>query len=146
VITSLFAHHHPAIPFGYNFDYLNKDALVSLVSYDGRQFVTPSGSSYRVLIIDSHCQHMAPAVVEKLDALRQQGAPIVDLRQQTIADALRLLSPDVSASDTSELHYVHRHTTDADIYWISNNRHEARSIGVTFRISGLQPTLWHPET
>ena len=146
VITSLFAHHHPAIPFGYNFDYLNKDALVSLVSYDGRQFVTPSGSSYRVLIIDSHCQHMAPAVVEKLDALRQQGAPIVDLRQQTIADALRLLSPDVSASDTSELHYVHRHTTDADIYWISNNRHEARSIDVTFRISGLQPTLWHPET
>ena len=100
MITSLFAHHHPAIPFGYNFDYLNKDALVSLVSYDGRQFVTPSGSSYRVLIIDSHCQHMAPAVVEKLDALRQQGAPIVDLRQQTIADALRLLSPDVSASDT----------------------------------------------
>ncbi len=146
VITSLFAHHHPAIPFGYNFDYLNKDALVSLVSYDGRQFVTPSGSSYRVLIIDSHCQHMAPAVVEKLDALRQQGAPIVDLRQQTIADALRLLSPDVSASDTSELHYVHRHIIDADIYWISNNRHEARSIGVTFRISGLQPTLWHPET
>ena len=146
VITSLFAHNHPAIPFGYNFDYLNKDALVSLVSYDGRQFVTPSGSSYRVLIIDSHCQHMAPAVVEKLDALRQQGAPIVDLRQQTIADALHLLSPDVSASDTSELHYVHRHTTDADIYWISNNRHEARSIGVTFRISGLQPTLWHPET
>ena len=146
VITSLFAHNHPAIPFGYNFDYLNKDALVSLISYDGRQFVTPSGSSYRVLIIDSHCQHMAPAVVEKLDALRQQGAPIVDLRQQTIADALRLLSPDVSASDTSELHYVHRHTTDADIFWISNNRHEARSIDVTFRISGLQPTLWHPET
>ena len=146
VVTDLFAHQHPAIPFGYNYDYLNKDALLSILSYDGRQFVTPAGSSYRLLVIDSHCRHMAPAVVEKLDALRRQGAPVVDLRRQPIDEALRLLTPDVSASDDADLHYVHRRTADADIFWISNNRHEARTIDVTFRVSGLLPTLWHPDT
>ena len=45
VVTDLFAHQHPAIPFGYNYDYLNKDALLGILSYDGRQAAAIACSS-----------------------------------------------------------------------------------------------------
>ncbi len=158
VVTDLFAHQHPEVPFGYNFDYLNKDALLQLIDFDGQCFTTPSGSRYRVLVLDGHCQHMAPAVTKKLDTLRQQGAPIFDLRTQTLAEALKGLQPDISCDDPTQLRFVHRECTptasangtfnddNAAIYWICNGLHEARSLDVTFRISGRRPTLWHPET
>lgn len=152
VVTDLFAHQHPAVPFGYNFDYLNKETLLALVSYDGTAFLTPSGSRYRVLMIDSHCQHMAPAVEQKLEQLRQRGAPVFDLRQQTFEEALRSLRPDVSADDATDLGYVHRAIeepaaeTATHIFWISNRRHERREVRATFRVAGLRPSLWQAET
>jgi hypothetical protein len=45
-----------------------------------------------------------------------------------------------------DLRYVHRTTADKEIYWVNNRLDKARSIEATFRVSGLKPTLWHPET
>jgi len=172
VITSLFAHQHPEIPFCYNYDYVNKEALLELISYDGQCFVTPSGGKYRVLIIDKHCQHMSAQVQQKLEMLKQKGAPVFDLRTQAVAEALKGIQPDFTAVDCgdkpfgnkalrlgenheselfnslqiNDLRYVHRTTSEGEIYWVNNRREEARSIDATFRVSGLRPTLWHPET
>ena len=146
VITSLFAHEHPAIPLGYNFDYLNKDALLELISFDGQNFVTPSGNRYSLLVLSKCCQHMSEAVLEKLAALRQQGAPIIDEKIETMETALQGIKPDVMSADMDGLKYVHRTTADSEIYWLNNRKEEQRQCDVTFRVSGLKPTLWSPET
>ena len=146
VVTSIFAHKHPEIPFCYNYDYLNKEALLDLISYDGKHFVTPSGSMYQVLIIDKNCIHMSADVQKKLESLKQQGAPIFDLRMQNVENALSDIMPDFTADGMKDLRYVHRTTADKEIYWVNNRLDKARSIEATFRVSGLKPSLWHPET
>ena len=145
-VTSIFAHKHPEIPFCYNYDYLNKEALLRLITYDGQYFVTPSGSQYKVLVIDHHCIHMASEVQQKLDQLKQQGAPIYDLRSQTVAEALQGIKPDFMADGMKDLRYVHRVTAHEDIYWVNNRRDEARTIDAFFRVNGKKTKLWHPET
>ena len=66
----------------------------------------------------------------------------------SIAEALQQagIRPDFSAADMSDLRYVHRSTDKAEIYWVNNRKDEARTLEATFRVSGLKPTLWHPET
>ena len=66
----------------------------------------------------------------------------------SIAEALQQagIQPDFSAADMSDLRYVHRSTDKAEIYWVNNRKDEARTLEATFRVSGLKPTLWHPET
>ena len=145
-ITSLYAHVHPQIPFGYNFDYVNKEALVDMISFDGERLVSASGAGYRLLVIDKSVVHMSEAVRQKIEALRQQGARICDLRTEQLAGALAGLRPDFTADDMSDLRYVHRTTPQGEIYWVNNRRNEARSIGATFRVNGLKPMVWHPET
>ena len=146
VVTSLLAHHHPEIPFCYNYDYLNKEALLELITFDGNHFVTPSGNTYRVMVIDKNCQHMSKEVAQKIATLKEQGAPVFDLQKQTIAEALAAIEPDFAGDDMNDLRYVHRSTDDAEIYWVNNRRAEARTITVTCRVSGSRPMLWHPET
>ena len=145
-ITSLYAHEHPQVPYCYNFDYLNKEALLNLITFDGERLVTPSGATYRLLVIDKSVIHTSEAVSQKLLTLRQQGAMICDLREASLSEALAKLTPDFTASDGSDLRYVHRTTAEGDIYWINNRRDEARRLEATFRVSGLKPMVWHPET
>ena len=147
VITNLFAHQPPAIPDGYNFDYLNKDALLELITYDGQYFRTPTGASYRSLVIGKTCRHFSERVLKKIEQLKQIGAPIVDEQTTDMANIIRETIPaDFLADDMSDLRYVHRTTSEAEIYWVNNRRHESRSILATFRVSGMKPMLWHPDT
>ncbi|MCR5131371.1 MAG: glycoside hydrolase family 2 [Prevotella sp.] len=146
VVTNMFAHQHPLIPAGFNFDYLNKESLLELISFDGQYFVTPAGARYRVLVLSDKCRHMCEAVQQKLSSLRQQGGPIIKESLQPMADALKNLSPDISATDMRDLYYVHRSTDEGEIYWLNNRRDEPRTIDVCFRVSGLKPMLWRAET
>ena len=147
VVTSLFAHQPPAIPKGYNYDYLNKDALLELITYDGQHFRTPAGAIYRLLVIGKTCRHFSEMVLKKIEEWKQQGAPVVDERTTDMANIIRETIPaDFHADDMNDLRYVHRSTPEAEIYWLNNRRHESRSIRATFRVSGLKPMLWHPDT
>ena len=146
VVTSLFAHQHPKVPAGFNFDYLNKEALLQLVGFDGECFTTPAGSRYRWLVVSDKCRHMSQAVQQKLDSLRQLGAPIIDERRQSMAEALRDITPDVAAADMADLRFVHRSLTGTEIYWLNNRRSEPRHVDLVFRVAGLEPSLWHAET
>lgn len=151
VVTNLFAHEPPAPPKiggwgSYNFDYLNKEALLDLISFDGEHLVTPSGSRYRLLVVSNRCIHFAPEVIRKLQQLKQLGAVVIDEKRSSVAEALKNIPPDFKADDMSDLRFVHRTTPDAHIYWVSNSRQQARHVSATFRISSLRPTLWHPDT
>ena len=63
--------------------------------------------------------------------------------------AAQKLEPDFEfkgAADGANLAYIHRTTGDADIYFVSNQKQQFQSIDCTFRVTGKQPELWHPDT
>jgi len=84
-ITSLFGKKLPSIPEGYNYDFVNADALKNVLSVKDGKIVTPSGMSYRVLVLDANSQQMSLPVLRKINELVAAGA--------TVAGAKPVASP-----------------------------------------------------
>ena len=76
-ITALFGNRPPEIPAGYNFDYVNADALMNRLSVTNGQITTTTGMSYRVLALDPNSRHMSLAVLRKIRDLVNAGAVVV---------------------------------------------------------------------
>jgi hypothetical protein len=60
------------------------------------------------------------------------------------------ISPDVAVSQACSedcgLMSLHRHTPDADIYFLSNRENAARELRLVFRVKNLVPELWRAES
>jgi hypothetical protein len=76
-ITALFGDKLPDIPEGYNYDFVNADALVNVLSVKNGQIITPSGMSYQLLALDPNSQHMSLPVLRKILKLVNSGAIVV---------------------------------------------------------------------
>jgi (4-O-methyl)-D-glucuronate---lignin esterase len=76
-ITALFQEKLPDIPPGYNFDFVNADALKNRLSVADGKIVTPTGMSYRLLALDPNSRHMSLAVLRKIRDLVKAGAIVV---------------------------------------------------------------------
>ncbi len=62
----------------------------------------------------------------------------------TLTAALR---PDVSFTPAEpDIGFVHRRTTEYEIYFLANTSNVRKSVKVTFRVQGLQPEWWDPFT
>ena len=71
------------------------------------------------------------------------------LETQNFGEILRgsNIPQDVIINNAKErIMYVHRQTTDQDIYWLDNRSDNANSAEISFRITGKTPELWHPQT
>jgi len=55
----------------------------------------------------------------------------------------RGILPDFT-SEGSQLDFIHRSMSDAEIYFVSNQSDEAATAACTFRVGGRQPELWDP--
>jgi alpha-L-rhamnosidase len=75
-LTDLFLHKNPDLPEGYNFDYINSDALIHVLTFKDGELTAPSGMRYRVLALDPHSQHMSLPVLRKIRDLVQAGAVV----------------------------------------------------------------------
>lgn len=53
--------------------------------------------------------------------------------------------PDFEAAEKDVLS-IHRADEQADLYFVSNQSPEARTVTCTFRVAGRVPELWHPDT
>ncbi len=73
-ITALFGDKLPDIPEGYNYDFVNADALVNVLSVKKGSIVTPGGMSYRVLALDENSKYMSLPVLKKIRDLVMDGA------------------------------------------------------------------------
>jgi hypothetical protein len=76
-ITALFGGKLPNIPAGYNFDFVNADALMNRLAVADGRITTATGMSYRVLVLDPNSQHMSLAVLQKIRDLVAAGAAVV---------------------------------------------------------------------
>ncbi|HEV7347318.1 glycosyl hydrolase [Telluribacter sp.] len=69
---------------------------------------------------------------------------------KTVPQVLTALNiqPDFTyqSQEDANLLYVHRKTIESDIYWVSTRSNQAETVEASFRISGKQPQIWHPET
>jgi hypothetical protein len=76
-VTAEFASKSPDVPAGYNFDYVNADALKNRLSVENGRIVTATGMSYRVLALDPYSRHMSLPVLKKIRDLVNAGAVVV---------------------------------------------------------------------
>jgi hypothetical protein len=79
-LTAIFGSKSPDVPLGYNFDYVNADALIHKLSVKNGQLVTASGMSYRVLALDAYSQHMSLPVLREVRDLALADATVVGAR------------------------------------------------------------------
>jgi len=59
------------------------------------------------------------------------------------------IMPDFECKGVSEnghIDYIHRQTSDADIYYVCSKWQPKEKVECTFRVSGKQPELWNPVT
>ena len=75
-ITALYGKAAPPVPAGYNFDYVNADALQHRFSVQGGSLVTPSGMRYRILALDPRSVHMSLPVLRRIRDLVAAGAVV----------------------------------------------------------------------
>jgi hypothetical protein len=75
-ITALFGSKLPDIPEGYDYDFVNADALVNVLSVENGKIITPGGTNYRMLVIDSSACFMSLPVLRKISEMANAGAII----------------------------------------------------------------------
>ncbi len=76
-ITALFGTKLPDVPEGYDFDFVNADALLNVLSVNNKQIITSGGMRYKVLALDPNSVHMTLKVIKKIRDLVKAGAVVV---------------------------------------------------------------------
>jgi len=172
-ITAIYNDRSPAVPQGYAFDFINGDAIRSILHAENGQIIAPGGGRFRLLAIDPEARMTLPTL-RKLDALSRDGAIIVGERpaySPSLADddkefarlamdiwnragrtfpsidaaiAALNLKPDVKLGHAS-LSFVHRKLPDADLYFIANLGDAAVETTASFRVDGRAPELWRAD-
>lgn len=168
-ITAVYNDRSPAVPEGHGFDFINADAIRSILRTKGGALVTPGGARYRLLAIDPAARISLPTL-RKLDALSREGAIIAGARParspslagddsefarlakaiwnrpgtyRTATEALAALrlAPDARLGHPA-LSFVHREVEGADIYFIANLGDAPVQTRASLRVSGRAPEIW----
>ncbi len=75
-ITSLFGKKMPEIPTGYNYDFVNADALLRIITAKNGKMTTASGMTYTVLVLDENAKTMSLPVLKKIRDLVKAGVTV----------------------------------------------------------------------
>jgi alpha-L-rhamnosidase len=170
-LTEIFLHRfNTAVPSGYHYDYINREALLTLLSVRDGKLVTPSGMSYRLLFLPAYVDHLTLTALRKIRDLVSAGAVVAGPKpvggavpsatsahnfgkgkvytSGDLSDVLRAegVVPDIDVTrperDTNIM-TLHRHLADRDIYFVSNQLDRPEDVTVTCRVYGMAPEIWH---
>lgn len=166
---------NPRIPAGSDYDGCDTKALMSMKVDNGR-LILPSGMSYWILVLPQRddMTPAVAAQIKRLVASGAQifgprptrspslvGYPRADQEVRNIANGpwakdftqwtpeLSGLVPDFRSKTLSgrgKLSYIHRRIGQNEVYFVSNQSYEPTEVAATFRVKGLRPELWQPET
>ncbi|HEX7857853.1 MAG TPA: glycosyl hydrolase [Sphingobium sp.] len=70
------------VPQTYAYDFVNADALTSVLANDGAEVMAPSGARYRVLYLGGSSRKMTLGTLRRLAALVEGGATVVGMRPE----------------------------------------------------------------
>lgn len=192
-VTVRHAELTPAVPKGYDYDVCNADIILNLMETKDGRITTPSGMSYRILVLPPEDRMTLP-LLRKIAKLVRDGAtvygprplrspslsgyPAADQELSKLADEVwgncdgrsvtehaygagkivwgapleKVLGvpPDFSSAEGDFL-FIHRKDAQeggrsADIYFVSNQQKRAIDARCSFRVTGMVPELWHPDT
>ncbi|MCW3110794.1 MAG: glycoside hydrolase [Segetibacter sp.] len=131
-ITGLFGDKLPDVPKGYNYDFINPHALINLLSVKEGKLVTPSGMSYRLLVLDSNAKRMSLPVLRKIVQLVKAGAAISGIK------------PEMTASMKDDPQEFQRLIAEV---WSSGNStvHTGKTIGEVLSSLNIQPDFEYSE-
>jgi hypothetical protein len=80
-LTGLYSEKRvPDAPKVHGYDFINSDALMSALTNDGADLVTPGGARYRALYLGGSSRMMTLATLRKLAALVEAGATVIGLK------------------------------------------------------------------
>lgn len=157
---------------GYSFDTFNPDVLFRLAKAENGRITLPGGASYGMLVLPLP-HPMAPDNItpyvdletrlrDVLRYLSEERVPVLtpsavakDLNTKALIpwtkeDFGSLGIPrDVEIMENgqeaySSVAFTHRATKNADVYFVSNQTDQARTVDFSFRVSGRIPELYDP--
>lgn len=136
---------------GYNYDSMNKDALLRLVEAKDGRMVLPGGASYKVLVLPVPHPLMpdstlSPEVRAKIAELVKAGVVVPKLPYMADDFASYGLERDVVVPENVAWTHRRSDADNTDIYFISNQEEKPREFTASFRVSGRVPELWDPMT
>jgi hypothetical protein len=173
-ITALYDERPPVIPAGYAFDFVNGDALRSLLRMENGRLAAPGGARYRLLAIDPDARRMTLTTLRRLDALSRKGLAIagpMPLASPSLADDQRAfaalaraiwargdrvfptvaaataalgVAPDAVLGDPA-LAYVHRKLPDGDLYFVANLSEAEVRTTASFRVGSKAAQIWRAD-
>lgn len=126
---------------GYQYDSMNKDALLHSSRVENGRIVMPGGNSYRVLVVpgptkmNPSLDTLSAEMRNKLEALRKAGVAVIEEAWQGADLASLGIERDVELP--VGVAYAHRSVPgEEDIYFLSNQRAEPVSFTAGMRVSG----------
>ncbi|MBM6991692.1 MAG: DNA-binding protein [Prevotella sp.] len=135
---------------GYQYDSMNKDALLNKATPEGGRLVMPGGNGYRVLVLpgptkmDPDFRGYSDEVMQKVEAFRKTGGIVVDRPYKEADFSREGLLRDVTLPDS--IAYTHRKTEAEDIYFLSNQGTQKQHFTATFRDGRTHAYLYNPLT
>ena len=136
---------------GYNYDSMNKDALLRLAKAENGCLTLPGGASYRVLVLPMAHPLMpdttlSPEVRAKVDELVKAGVVVPQLPYVNDDFSAYGLERDVKVPENVAWTHRRHDGDNVDLYFISNQEEQPREFTASFRVSGRVPELWNPMT
>lgn len=136
---------------GYNYDSMNKDALLRLAKAENGRIVLPGGASYRVLVLPLASPLMpdtvlSPEVKAKVASLVKAGVVVPQLPYTADDFSDFGLQRDLIVPENVAWNHRRHDGDNVDSYFISNQEERSREFTASFRIAGRIPELWNPMT
>lgn len=76
-LTAIYQHRSPNLPNGYDFDYVDADALTHVLGVNSQgEITTPGKVTYRILGLNQNSRHMSLAVLQAIHKLVMDGATV----------------------------------------------------------------------
>lgn len=135
---------------GYAYDSFNRDALLRLAKGKDGRMTLPGGASYRVVVLplphpmSPDSLPLSAEVQQKMNELQRAGVVIPQLPYTSDDFSAYGLERDIVVP--ADVAWTHRRGEEADVYFIANQRDEARTFPVSMRIDGRMPECWNPIT
>ena len=87
-----------------------------------------------------------PAEFERLVSEVWGGKYKNVVEASSLDEVIRAAGIQPDASIPEDMRFLHRSLPSAEVYWVNKPSMEYATVPVSFRVAGLKPQVWHPDT